>query len=122
MHYLILVVSLAIVVPVMQLRQVIDSWLKVDCFSKLKLLFNAVPGFIILFICKRIIVIRNGGSMSKHGLVLCLNRMIFLLSKVRYPWLNEIPNTWPLIIKHLEEYAHLNCCKMNTNPHQRYSL
>ena len=101
-------------VPQIQLRQVIESWLKVDCFSKLKPLFNAVPGFIILFICKRINVIRNCGSMSKHALVLCANRMIFLLSKVRYPWLNEIPNTLPLVIKQLEEYAHLNCCKIKT--------
>ena len=84
----------------MQLRQIIDSWLKVDCFSKLKPLFNEDTGFIILFICKRINVIKNGSSMCKHALVLCVNRMIFLLSKVRYPWLNETPNTWPLIIKH----------------------
>ena len=107
MHYLILVVSLAIVVPVIQLPQVIDSWLKVDCFSKLKPLFNAVPGVIILFICKRISVIRNGGSVSEHALVLCVNRMMFLLSKVRYLWLNEITITCPLIIKHMEEYGHL---------------
>ena len=52
--------------------------------------------------------------MSNRALVLCVNRMIFLLSKVRYPLFNEIPNTWPLIIKPLEEYAHLTCCKMKT--------
>ena len=77
---MILVISFAVVVPVMQLRQVIDSWFKVDCFSKVKPLFNVVLGFIFLFICKRINVIRNGGSMSKHTLVVGSNRMIFLFA------------------------------------------
>ena len=52
--------------------------------------------------------------MSKHTLILGVNRWILFLSKVRYLWLNEIPNTWPLIIRHLEEYCHLNCCKMKS--------
>ncbi|KAG5596777.1 hypothetical protein H5410_038009 [Solanum commersonii] len=40
--------------------------------------------------------------------------MIHLLVKVRYSWLKEIPNTWPLLVKHLEEYTPLNCCKVVT--------
>jgi len=40
--------------------------------------------------------------------------MIHLLVKVRYSWLKEITNTWPLLVKHLEEYTPLNCCKVVT--------
>ncbi|KAK4714142.1 hypothetical protein R3W88_020049 [Solanum pinnatisectum] len=100
--------------PLIQLRQVIDSWWNATCCSKLKPFLKAVPAFIIWSIWKRRNVIRNGGFMSKHALILNVNRMIPLLVKVRYSWLKEIPNTWPLLVKHLEEYTSSNCCKVVT--------
>lgn len=67
------------------LRQVIDSWWNATCCSKLKSLLKAIDSFIIWSIWKRKNVIRNGGSTSKHALILGVNRMIHLLVKVRYP-------------------------------------
>ena len=81
---MILGISLAIVGTLMQLRQVIDSCWKANCYSKLKPLFKDVHAFIIWLIYKRRNVIRNCNSMSKDTLNLRVNREILFLSKFRY--------------------------------------
>lgn len=43
--------------------------------------------------------------MSFQGMVSDIDRNIYYLAKVRYPWLLHIPKTWPKIVKFFELYS-----------------
>ncbi|KAM3322773.1 hypothetical protein P3S67_003924 [Capsicum chacoense] len=36
-----------------------------------------------------------------------VNRNIYLFAKVRYPWLKNLPNNWPMMVMMLEAYKPL---------------
>lgn len=42
--------------------------------------------------------------MSRNKVIYEINQNRYLLAKVRFPWLTDIPNSWPLIIQNLENY------------------
>ncbi|KAG5595831.1 hypothetical protein H5410_037063 [Solanum commersonii] len=45
-------------------------------------------------------------------MILGINRHLFLFTKIRYPWFSDIPNSWLMIVKFLEEYSPLNYSKV----------
>ncbi|XP_015162561.1 uncharacterized protein [Solanum tuberosum] len=93
--------------PFIQLKQTIYKWWEEDCATKLKPLCRAVPSFIIWQLWKRRNIILHGGSMTRHTMVLEINRNIHLMAKSRYSWLAEMPNTWTSIVQFLENYTTL---------------
>lgn len=50
--------------------------------------------------------------MSFISMVGEINRNLVMLVKYVYPWLVDIPDTWPLISKCFEEYSPLISCKV----------
>lgn len=42
--------------------------------------------------------------MTRHAMVMEINRNIYMFIVSRYPWLSEVPQTWPLIVNFLESY------------------
>ncbi|KAG5620342.1 hypothetical protein H5410_005560 [Solanum commersonii] len=74
----------SIQVPMVQLRPVIKLWCEADC----------------------------GRCMSTHNMIREINNSLYLFAKSRYPWLKNLPSTWPLIVKLLEEYSPLVYCKV----------
>lgn len=47
------------------------------------------------------------GNMTRNAMVLEINRNVYFMARARYPWLAEIPNTWPYIVQFLESYTPL---------------
>jgi len=45
--------------------------------------------------------------MTIHAMVLEINRNIHLMAKTIYPWLAEMPSSWPAIVQFLESYMPL---------------
>ncbi|KAK4737032.1 hypothetical protein R3W88_000729 [Solanum pinnatisectum] len=98
--------------PMVQFRQVINLWWEVDCGGKRKPLIHVVPIFTIWQIWKRRNIVRNGVTMSTHTMFMEINNYLYLFTKIRYPWLRNLPNTWPSIVKILEEYTPLVCSRV----------
>ncbi|XP_049414633.1 uncharacterized protein LOC125877356 [Solanum stenotomum] len=98
--------------PMVQLRQVIRLWWEAECGSKLKPMLHVVPIFIIWQLWKRRNIVKHGGCMSTHNMIMEINNNLYLFAKNRYPWLQNLPNTWPMIVKLLEEYSPLVCCRV----------
>jgi len=73
---------------------------------------KAVPAVIIWQIWRRRNIVRYGGSMSKQAMILGINRHLCLFAKIRYLWFSDIPYSWPMIVKFLEEYFPLNYSKV----------
>ncbi|KAK4721499.1 hypothetical protein R3W88_011732 [Solanum pinnatisectum] len=92
---------------VVRIKQILEEWWKADCPTKLKPIFKAVPACIIWQIWKRRNVIKHGGSMSRQSMILEIHRNVYLFTKYKYPWLKDIPNSWPHIVKFLENYTPL---------------
>ncbi|KAH0682576.1 hypothetical protein KY290_021148 [Solanum tuberosum] len=93
--------------PINQLQQIMEEWLKADDSPKLKQLIKVVLDFITWEIRKRRNVMKHGGNMSTTSVILEIHRYLYLFTKSRYPWLKNIPQNWPLIVKYLEGYAPL---------------
>ncbi|KAK6789639.1 hypothetical protein RDI58_013439 [Solanum bulbocastanum] len=69
--------------PFVQLRQTIYKWWEGECVPKLRPLYKVVPAFIIWQLWKRRNVIRHGGKMSQHSMIMEVNRNLFLVAKYR---------------------------------------
>ncbi|KAH0679086.1 hypothetical protein KY284_020171 [Solanum tuberosum] len=72
----------------------------------------AVPMFIFWQVWKRRNAKKFGGDMSymsRRGGI-CSN--LILLAKQRYPWMQNMPNNWPEIVRFLIEYSPKVGCKM----------
>ncbi|KAK4736705.1 hypothetical protein R3W88_000402 [Solanum pinnatisectum] len=93
--------------PINQLQQIMEDWWKADGSPKLKQLFKVVPAFITWEIWKRRNVMKHGGNMSTTSMIVEIHRNIYLFTKSKYPWLKNVPQNWPLIVKYLEGYAPL---------------
>ncbi|WMV59135.1 hypothetical protein MTR67_052520, partial [Solanum verrucosum] len=100
--------------PFVQIKQTLDKWWKSDCVAKLKPLFRAVPIFIIWQIWKRRNIIDHGGKMSKNAMIMEINRNLYLLASYRYPWFQQLPGNWPMLVKVLEDYKPLISSKVVT--------
>lgn len=87
---------------VIQIKQGFEEWWKAECKTKLKSLFKVVHAFIIWAIWKRRTIIKHGGKWSKYSMIVDIHRNLYLFTKYRYPWLKEIPNDWPDLVKYLE--------------------
>ncbi|WMV32496.1 hypothetical protein MTR67_025881 [Solanum verrucosum] len=98
--------------PMVQLRQVLRLWWEAECGSKLKPMLHVVPIFIIWQLWKRRNIVKHGGCMSIHNMIREVNNNLYLFSKNRNLWLKNLPNTWPMIVKLLEEYSPLVCCRV----------
>lgn len=57
-------------------------------------------------------MVRHGDSMSNHTMTMEISRNLYLFAKSRYPLLIELPNSWPMIVKFLENYTPLICSKV----------
>ncbi|KAG5610554.1 hypothetical protein H5410_021835 [Solanum commersonii] len=93
--------------PINQLQQIMEEWWKADDSPKLKQLIKVVSIFITWEIWKRRNVMKHGGNMPTTSMILDIHRYIYLFTKSRYPWLKNVPQNWPLIVKYLEGYAPL---------------
>lgn len=96
--------------PFLQVGDTIQKWWSKECSSNLKPLFKAVPSFITWKIWKRRNIISHGGKMSFYGMVMEINRNLYHLDTVSYPWLQNIPNTWHLMVHFLTEYTPIIDC------------
>lgn len=54
----------------------------------------------------------HGGSKSRHTMVVEINRTIYCMARTRYPWLENMPNTWPDIVQFLKSYTPLISTKV----------
>lgn len=46
-----------------------------------------------------------------------MNRNIYIFSKIRYPWLKNLPNNWPMLVMLLESYKpHIQGTTVNWKP------
>jgi len=98
--------------PFLQLNDTIHKWWSKDCSSKLRPFFKVVPSFITWQIWKRRNIIYHGGNISFYGVVMEVNKNLYHLATFSYPWLQNIPNTWHLMVPFFTEYAPLIDCKM----------
>ncbi|KAH0725256.1 hypothetical protein KY284_001121 [Solanum tuberosum] len=57
-------------------------------------------------------MIRHGGKMFVQGMMMEINRNLHYLAITRYPWLWNIPDSLPLIVKFFEAYTPLIECKV----------
>ncbi|KAH0670783.1 hypothetical protein KY289_025276 [Solanum tuberosum] len=64
-----------------------------------------------VLIWKRRNTINHGGRMSYMGMELEINRNLFLLAKYNYPWLKNLPTSWPGLVRFLEEYIPTLGCR-----------
>lgn len=90
--------------PFIQIRNNILKWWKAEGAPKLKVVFTVIPAMVIWHIWMRRNVIHHGGRMSVHCLLAEINRDIYLFTINRYPWLMNVPKSWPFIVQYLEEY------------------
>lgn len=98
--------------PFIQLKDTIMKWWNTDCASKLKPLYKVVPTFILWQVWKRRNIIKHGGKMSVHMMGVEINRNIYYLALQKYPWLRNLPNSWPMIVMFLEAYKPWIKCKV----------
>ncbi|KAG5610597.1 hypothetical protein H5410_021878 [Solanum commersonii] len=84
-----------------------EEWWKADDSAILKQLIKVVPAFKTWEIRKRRSVMKHGGNMSTTSMILEIHKNIYLFTKSRYPWLKNVPQNWPLIVKYIERYAQL---------------
>ncbi|KAH0764524.1 hypothetical protein KY285_000395 [Solanum tuberosum] len=52
--------------------------------------------------------------MSKNAMIMEINRNIYLLASYRYPWFQQLPGNWPMLVKVLEDYKPLISSKVVT--------
>ncbi|KAK4724266.1 hypothetical protein R3W88_027045 [Solanum pinnatisectum] len=83
---------------VRNLNDTIHKWWSKDCSSKLRPLFKVVPSFINWQIWKRRNIISHRGNMSFYGMVMEVNINLYHLDTFTYQWLQNIPNTWHLML------------------------
>ncbi|XP_019256398.1 PREDICTED: uncharacterized protein LOC109234797 [Nicotiana attenuata] len=93
-----------LVVNMVQVHQVIKEWWNAKYCPKLKPLFQAAPAVILWEIWKRRNTIKHGGSVSCSRVIHEVNKTLYYLAKVRYPWLPGIPLLWPEMIRFFEQY------------------
>ncbi|XP_060200374.1 uncharacterized protein LOC132628625 [Lycium barbarum] len=91
-----------IIDPLIQLHQAVQKWWNMKCVGKLKLVFEAMPSFICWQLWKRRNALMNGAQMSKSKVIYCINQNIHKLISSLYPWLKNVPHTWPQMVQLLE--------------------
>nr|XP_016504630.1 PREDICTED: uncharacterized protein LOC107822596 [Nicotiana tabacum] len=87
-----------------QVHQVIRVWWNAKCCPKLRPIFQAAPAVILWEIWKRRNTRKHGGSVSCSRVIHEVNKTLYYLAKVRYPWLQGIPMLWPEMIRFFENY------------------
>ncbi|XP_059292598.1 uncharacterized protein LOC132046072 [Lycium ferocissimum] len=91
-----------IIDPLIQLHQAVVKWWNMKCAVKLKPIFEAMPSFICWQLWKRRNALMNGAQMSKSKVIYCINQNIHNLISSLYPWLKNVPHTWPQMVQLLE--------------------
>lgn len=86
----------------LNLKDTIIKWWKTQCVDKLKPLYRVVPAFILWQIWKRRNNLKHDCQMSVYCMEMEINRNIHCLAISRYPWLRNLPTTWPKIVKFFE--------------------
>ncbi|XP_019234078.1 PREDICTED: uncharacterized protein LOC109214596 [Nicotiana attenuata] len=93
-----------LVINLVQVYQVIREWWNAKCCPKLKPLFQAAPALILWELWKRRNTIKHGGTVPCSRVIHEVNKTLYYMAKVRYPWLPRIPLLWPEMIKFFENY------------------
>ncbi|WMV33526.1 hypothetical protein MTR67_026911 [Solanum verrucosum] len=80
--------------PFLHLKaDIVWKWWKAEVSPKLKLIYKAVPLFILWQIWKRRNKIKHGGKMSTNYMIMEVGRLIHLMAKNLYPWMRDIPGS-----------------------------
>ncbi|XP_019241256.1 PREDICTED: uncharacterized protein LOC109221250 [Nicotiana attenuata] len=93
-----------LVINLIEVHQVVRAWWSAKCCPKLKPLYQAVPAVILWELWKRRNTMKHGGAVSYSRVIHEVNKILYYLAKVRYPWLSNIPLMWPHMIKFFENY------------------
>ncbi|XP_060170595.1 uncharacterized protein LOC132601532 [Lycium barbarum] len=72
--------------------------------TKLKAVMQAAPAFICWQLWKRRNTIMHGGKINKLKVIHGINYNLQQLVKTLYPWLRQVPDEWPKLVKYLEDY------------------
>nr|XP_016479791.1 PREDICTED: uncharacterized protein LOC107801042 [Nicotiana tabacum] len=94
-----------VMVNLVQIHQVIRAWWSANCCAKLRPLFQVAPTFNFWELWKKRNTMKDGvGVVSFNRLVHKLNKTLYYLARVRYPWLPNIPLIWPDMVRYFEGY------------------
>ncbi|XP_060200867.1 uncharacterized protein LOC132629156 [Lycium barbarum] len=85
-----------------QLHQTIRNLWAVACDENVKPIIQALPAIITWELWKRRNTIKHGGKISFKRVVHEVNNNLYFLTRVRYPWLENLPFLWPDLIYGLE--------------------
>ncbi|XP_060211916.1 uncharacterized protein LOC132639487 [Lycium barbarum] len=87
--------AVGIVVPRIQIHQIIIQWWYMQGPTNLKAVMQAAPAFICWQLWRRINTIMHGGKMNKLKVIHGINNNLQQLVKTLYPWLRQVPDEWP---------------------------
>ncbi|XP_060183099.1 uncharacterized protein LOC132613057 [Lycium barbarum] len=93
-----------------EVKQAVQIWWNAHYHYKLKAIFKAAPSMIIWKIWKWRNTKLHGGSMSTHKVIHEIHQNIFLLCRVRYRSLQNIPHKWHDIIDYFEKFRPVLKC------------
>ncbi|KAH0688092.1 hypothetical protein KY284_018645 [Solanum tuberosum] len=91
--------------PFIQLKDTLLKWWKAEMTPKLKYIYKTVLLFILWQIWKRRNIIKHGGKMTQSTMTLEIGRNLHLMARCIYPWLKDIPTSWPMLVKFMEDYT-----------------
>lgn len=95
--------ALGILDPMLNLKQSIRLWWNVEGNSRVKLVCQAIPNFILWFLWKRRNTILHGGDFSDVRVISGIIDTVLKFIYVRFN-LNCTSNYWPHILAELEKY------------------
>lgn len=87
-----------------QIHQTCRLWWRVECGEMVKPILQAVPSMITWELWKRRNSIKYGGQVSFERVMHEINVNLMYLTKMRYPWLENISFLWPDLVEYLEGY------------------
>ncbi|WMV30097.1 hypothetical protein MTR67_023482 [Solanum verrucosum] len=68
---------------------------------------SSCPCFYLLAIVEKKEYYRAWGNMTKWKVIQEINSNLVKLVKLKYPWIKVIPNQWPQLVQHFEQYRPL---------------
>ncbi|XP_060216573.1 uncharacterized protein LOC132644045 [Lycium barbarum] len=92
-------------------KQTVLKWWSATVTARLKPLYQATPALILWQIWKGRITWRHGGSISVNKVFYEINRNMYLFAQQKFPWMQNLPRSWSVIVQHLEKFSMPISCK-----------
>ncbi|XP_059290815.1 uncharacterized protein LOC132044343 [Lycium ferocissimum] len=86
------------------IKQTVLIWWNFNTVARLKALYQAIPALVMWQLWKSRNTRRHEGLVSYVKAIHEINRNIYMLAQYRYPWLQNMPKLWPLMVELLENY------------------